>query len=124
MDWNFSWGIPSEATNIIAIAAGDNHSLALRADGRIIGWGAGGPGAGGTDAKGQTIIPDNATNLVAIGAGYRHSLALRADGAVIVWGDSNTGYGVTNVPAGLTSLDLIGVGCEATHIEVVDKRTP
>jgi alpha-tubulin suppressor-like RCC1 family protein len=59
---------------------------------------------------------------VAIAAGNTHSLALKADGTVVVWGDNS--YGQLNVPAGLSGIDLIGVGWAASHIVVVDKRTP
>ena len=31
--------LPSDLTNVIAIAAGGNHSLALRADHTVVGWG-------------------------------------------------------------------------------------
>jgi len=62
----------------LAIAAGLSHSLALKADGSVICWGA--------NNSGQTTIPADATNVVAIAAGVNHSLALRADGAIVGWG--------------------------------------
>src|ERR1035438_2668592 len=31
--------VPNNATNVVAIAAGDYHSLALRADGLLLAWG-------------------------------------------------------------------------------------
>ena len=39
--------VPSGLSNVVAIAAGAYHSLALTAEGRVIGWGAGGPGMSG-----------------------------------------------------------------------------
>jgi alpha-tubulin suppressor-like RCC1 family protein len=33
--------VPAAATNIVAIAAGDYHSIAMRADGTVLAWGAG-----------------------------------------------------------------------------------
>jgi alpha-tubulin suppressor-like RCC1 family protein len=30
--------VPTSATNVIALAAGDSHCLALRADGTVIAW--------------------------------------------------------------------------------------
>ena len=45
----------------MAIAAGDIHSLALKADGTVVGW--------GYNGYGQTTIPAGLTNVVAIAAG-------------------------------------------------------
>ena len=36
---NFPVTIPSGLSNVVAIAAGYQHSLALTADGRMVGWG-------------------------------------------------------------------------------------
>ena len=84
--------VPAGLTNVVAIAGGQEHSLALRADGTVAAW--------GWNSYGQTTIPAGLTNVVAIAAGYNHSLALRADGAVVAWGRNY--YGQTNIPAGLT----------------------
>lgn len=40
---------PSTATNVVTIAAGYYHSLALRADGSVVAW--------GSDSQGQTDVP-------------------------------------------------------------------
>lgn len=84
----------------VAIAAGGQHSLALRADGTIIGWGA--------SSDGQISIPATATDVVAVAAGAYHSLALRADGAVVGWGSN--GAGETNVPPNATNVVAIAAG--------------
>ena len=68
---------------MVAIAAGDDYSLALKADGTVVGWGA--------NNTGQTNIPAGLSNVVAIAAGCNHSLALKADGTVVGWGDNGTG---------------------------------
>ena len=86
-------------TGIIAIAAGQYHSLALRADGTLWTWGYNGYGQLGTgdttsqstaqrvrDANGAEI-----TGIVRIAAGDNYNLALRADGKVLAWGYN--GYG-------------------------------
>ena len=37
--WGYSFGsMPAEATNLVAMAAGDDHIVALRADGRVFAW--------------------------------------------------------------------------------------
>lgn len=69
------------------IAGGYRHSLALKADGTVAGWGAGTNNTGLGFHFGQAMIPTNATNAVAIAGGVLHSLALRADGTVVGWGD-------------------------------------
>ncbi|MBP2329594.1 hypothetical protein JOF56_009979 [Kibdelosporangium banguiense] len=69
---------PEAASGVVAIAAGGEHSLALKADGSVIGWG-------------QVLVPpEAASGVVAIAAGGEHSLALKADGSVIGWGYNDT----------------------------------
>ncbi len=108
--------IPASATNVTAIAAGYYHSIALRADGTVIGWGA--------NYYGQATIPASATNVVAIAAGVSFSLLLRNDGTILAWGHGGIGGQQINVPAGLSGIDLLGVGSSAKNVVVVDKRTP
>jgi alpha-tubulin suppressor-like RCC1 family protein len=78
---------------LIALAAGDHHALALRANGTVIGWGG--------NELGQTNPPASATNLVAIAAGFGHNLGLRANGSVIAWGTNE--FNRTIVPATATN---------------------
>ena len=92
--------IAGQLTNVVAIAAGDDHSLALKADGTVVGW--------GDNFYGEITIPAGLTNVVAIAAGGYHSLALKADGTVVGWGDNN--YGEINIPAGLTNVVAIAAG--------------
>jgi alpha-tubulin suppressor-like RCC1 family protein len=79
-------------TNVIAIAAGDEFSLALFNNGTVIGW--------GDDSYGQTDIPAGLSNVVAIAAGAFQGVALLANGSVTNWGsywDTATNYcSVTN----------------------------
>ena len=82
--------------NIIAIAAGHNHSLALAADGCVYAWGNNrygqlGLGAVGKQNTPQQILALKDKNILAIVAGYRHSLALAADGSVYAWGNNTYG---------------------------------
>ncbi len=89
----------ASATNVVAVAAGGFHCLALRGDGSVIGWG---------DASSGATVPAEATGIVAIEAGYKHSLALKQDGTVLAWGDNT--YGQTNVPAAATNVRSIAAG--------------
>lgn len=88
---------PSGLTNIIALAAGNSFSLALRTDGRVAAW--------GDNTYGQTNLPAGLSNVTAIAAGTAHALALRSDGSVVAWGDDT--YGQTVVPPGLTGVSAI-----------------
>jgi len=92
--------VPAGLTNVVAVAGGEYHSLALRADGTVTAW--------GYNGYGQTTVPAGLSNVVAVAAGYGHSLALRADGTVAVWGDYS--FGQTDVPAGLTNVVAVAGG--------------
>ena len=73
--------LPPHLTNIIAIASGTHHALALREDGSIVAWGSVQAGA-----LQLTNAPAHLTNLMAIGAGEDFSLALARDGTITGWG--------------------------------------
>lgn len=94
--------VPPGLTDVIAVAAGSAHSLALKADGTVVAW--------GSNAAGQTNMPAGLTNVISIAAGGDHSLALKADGTVVAWGSS--GKAATNVPPGLTSIAAIAAGVQ------------
>ena len=92
--------VPASATPAIAIAAGSQHSLALKADGTVVAW--------GTNQYGQTNVPASATPATAIAAGSQLSLALKADGTVVAWGRNL--YGQLTVPASATPATAIAAG--------------
>jgi hypothetical protein len=69
--------------NAVAIAAGWEHSLALKADGTIVGW--------GRNSEGRLDVPAGLTNPVAVAAGFFHSC-----------------YGQAAVPDGFTNIVAIG----------------
>jgi alpha-tubulin suppressor-like RCC1 family protein len=100
--------VPANATNVIALAAGDYHCLALRTDGTVAAWG----------AYDQTYVPPNLTNVVSVAAGSGHSLALRSDGTVVLWGHivlSN----VNTVPSEVTNAVALALGPGAQHALVL-----
>jgi hypothetical protein len=100
--------VPAGLSNVVGIAGGAFHSLALKADGTVAAWGAGTTNTGASPNSGQSAVPGGLGNAVAVAAGYYHSLALLADGTVIGWGDNR--YGQTNSPAGLTNAVAIASG--------------
>ncbi|MEY4530896.1 MAG: hypothetical protein RLZZ156_1617, partial [Deinococcota bacterium] len=78
------------ATGIVAISAGGDHSLALKENGTILAWGRDHLGQLGDDAtlaNQPTPVPvSSATGIVAISAGLNHSLALKGNGTMLSWG--------------------------------------
>jgi alpha-tubulin suppressor-like RCC1 family protein len=77
-----------------AIAAGEEHSLALKADGTVLAWGLNSYGELGNGTTTVSLTPVPVTNLsgvIAIAAGGEHSLALNADGTVSAWGLNRSG---------------------------------
>jgi alpha-tubulin suppressor-like RCC1 family protein/protocatechuate 3,4-dioxygenase beta subunit len=89
-------------TDVVAAAAGNDHSLALDAHGTVWAWGANGRGQLGlsevqegwllsvnTPAPVKTLPED--AEVVDVAAGNQYSLALTADGRVLAWGDNQLG---------------------------------
>lgn len=87
---------------IIAIAAGDQHTLAVDLEGNVWAWGRnvyGQLGRNATDA--ENAVPklvqassDNSssfTEIVAVASGMEHSVALKSDGTVFSWGRNSYG---------------------------------
>jgi len=139
--------IPSQVSGlseIVAIAAGYDHSLALKSDGTVWAWGDNRFGQAG---NGITFGSSNATNasmttttndtsrgitqvsglsdIVAISAGVAHSLALKSDGTVWAWGGNyygqlGNGTSGTNsdrgVPMQVKELSgVVSIGAGAFH---------
>ncbi|MHC5083637.1 MAG: hypothetical protein ACYTET_06825, partial [Planctomycetota bacterium] len=69
--------LESLGSDIVAIAAGYEHSLALRGDGSVAAW--------GKNDFGQAESPAG-NDFIAIAAGGNSSLALRSDGSIAAWG--------------------------------------
>jgi alpha-tubulin suppressor-like RCC1 family protein len=111
---------PSGLSGVVAVAAGDGQTLALKSDSTVIGWGFNNVGqATGTPttnspniSAGQVRIGGQVlSNVVSIAAGRGYSLALKRDGTVIAWGRRmvNDLHPVT-VPAGLSNVVAISAG--------------
>ncbi|HOB97598.1 MAG TPA: immunoglobulin domain-containing protein [Verrucomicrobiota bacterium] len=123
---------PRGTRDVVALASGDSHTVALHTDGSISAWGEGGDGqtdtphetavaiatggfhnlalrpdgtvmAWGRNRSGQCDVPPDLADVVAIAAGRAHSLALRADGTVVGWGR-------TLIPPGLNRVRSIAAG--------------
>lgn len=81
-------------SDIVAISAGMEHSLALDGNGRVYAWGQGDAGQLGLNSSVNKDTPtriNGLTNVEAISAGYSYSLALKTDGTVWAWGSNAFG---------------------------------
>lgn len=78
----------------VAIAAGSNHSLAIKVDGSLWAWGWNAYGQVGNGGIANVLRPvriGSATDWVSIKAGQRHTLGLKKNGTMAVWGDNSWG---------------------------------
>ena len=81
-------------TEVIAIAAGDFYSIALKSDGTIWTCGQnwhGQLGDGTTEGKSTPVQVSGLTNVIFIDGGNAHSLAIKSDGTVWAWGGNWSG---------------------------------
>lgn len=83
-----------EDESVVALAAGDSHSLALTASGEVWGWGSNARGQLGSATPANRPIPAKINipaqylPIVAIAAGAEHSVAIGANGTVLTWGNN------------------------------------
>jgi alpha-tubulin suppressor-like RCC1 family protein len=110
-------------TNVIAIAAGGDHNLALRGDGTVVAWGYDfcgqlGDGASPGNATSPKVVvgiggTGTLTSVTAIAAGINHSLALRTGGVAVAWGCDELGQlgnGNTATTPQVAPVSVVGVG--------------
>ena len=122
------WGIetiyrdatpPAGLSNVVAVAAGDGHTLALKNDGTVIGWGfnSAGQATGMPTTNAPYITTGQVTiggqvlsNVVSIAAGPGYSMTLKRDGTLVTWGRMANGLYPATVPAGLSNVVAIAAG--------------
>ena len=112
----------SALANIVAIAAGNYFSVALKSDGTVWAWGSGTFGQLGNAANTNSsfaVQTTGLTSVIAIATGYYHSIALKSDGTVWDWGYNHYGQLGNNLTAdsntpvqvsGLSSISAIAGG--------------
>jgi len=100
-------------SRVVAIAGGDDHSLALDSTGRVWAWGGNGAGQLGIGSTAMTSSPVQVglPSVVAIAGGLRSSEALTAQGTVWTWGWNSFGQlGTGATSASLTPLRVLHLG--------------
>jgi len=106
---------------VLAMAAGQGHSLALCSDGTLAAWGINWQGALGNNTTNDSLVPvavNTASGVsalygktvVAIAAGFAYSLALCSDGTVAAWGLNRLGQLGDNT----TNTSLVPVAVNTT----------
>ncbi|MFM7135000.1 MAG: hypothetical protein ACKO0W_11860, partial [Planctomycetota bacterium] len=79
------------SNNIVKVAAGFYHTVALKQDGTVSCW--------GNTGYGQCTVPANLGPVAQVAAGLFHTVALKQDGSVACWGYN--GYGQCDTPSNL-----------------------
>ncbi|HEX9048536.1 MAG TPA: putative Ig domain-containing protein [Verrucomicrobiae bacterium] len=87
-------------TNLVAVAAGASHCLALRTNGTVLAW--------GDNSNGQTNVPAGATGVVALAANGDVSAALKSDGTLVMWGTND--FDPYTPPANATNVYAVAKG--------------
>jgi hypothetical protein len=85
--------VPPGLHDVVALAAGSIHAVALKRDGTVVAW--------GWNDQGQINVPADLRDVVAVDAGGYHTVALKRDGTVVAWGAN--WYGQADTPAAARS---------------------
>ena len=110
-------------SGVIAIAAGNTHSLALKSDGTVLAWGSNTHvevGSGSATLANPTPAPvvglGTGSGVIAIAAGAEFNVVLKSSGAVFAWGHGSVGDG-TGADRG-TPVAVSGLGSGSGVIAV------
>ncbi len=125
MDWGGGNPVATQVSGlseIVQVAAGHGHSLAIKLDGTLWAWGANGVGqlGDGTTTTRNSPVQVKIADVAHVAGGGAHSLAVKLDGTVWAWGWNNatqlgtgTNINYTTVPlqvSGLTGAVQVGAG--------------
>ena len=120
-----------ELTDVKAICAGKDFSVALKENGTVWTWGKNGKGQLGNGGISDSSIPVQVSGLfdvIKISAGDKHCLALKEDKTVWAWGNNNFGQvgngknTNSNVPVKVIGLSEVTELAAGEHFSAVLKE--
>jgi alpha-tubulin suppressor-like RCC1 family protein len=119
----------SGLTDVIAMAGGYFHTLALKSDGTVWAWGqddsgqlGNGAGTSSSTTPVQVMLPGEVptplSGIVAVAAAGFQSMALQSDGTIYQWGSMPglNGGAVTGIPTALSLVDGVGATAIAAGV--------
>jgi hypothetical protein len=93
---------PAGLGNVVGIAAGEFHSLAIISDGTVAAW--------GKSAGGECTPPAGLSGVSKVAAGSNYSLALKTDGTLVTWPSAANTNPIRTIPANATQITGIAAG--------------
>jgi hypothetical protein len=88
--------------NVVGIAAGEFHSLALKSNGTVLAW--------GKSDGGECTPPDGLSGVSKVAAGSNYSMALKTDGTLVTWPSEALTNPIRSIPANTTQVISIAAG--------------
>jgi alpha-tubulin suppressor-like RCC1 family protein len=88
------YAVTGVGTGALGVAAGDYHSLAIKADRTVLAWGLnsnGQLGDGTTTSRATPAAVSGLASVLQVASRGTHSLALKTDGTVVAWGNNASG---------------------------------
>lgn len=118
-------------SNIVEIAAGANHTLALKQDStNVYAWGSnayGQLGDGGLESKLRPVQVKDMSKVKMVASGDNHTITVKEDGTVWMWGKNTSGTGSSRTTPievkGLINAIAIGGGGDSNTLAVKDDGT-
>ena len=93
---------PAGLGNVVGIAAGEFHSLAIKSDGTVASW--------GKSDGGECTPPTGLSGVSKVAAGSNYSLALKTDGTLVIWPSAEITNPIRTIPVNATQITGIAAG--------------
>ena len=93
---------PAGLGNVVGIAAGEFHSLAIISDGTVVAW--------GKSDGGECTPPVGLSGVSKVAAGSNYSMALKTDGTLVTWPSAANTNPIRTIPVNTTQITSIAGG--------------